>query len=81
MLIANKIDLEDQRVISSENGAKMAAKHSMEYFETSALTGEGIENLFQVICRNYMKVHPEEEKIQDTTTSTKEQTRESFRLI
>ena len=41
-LIGNKLDLVSQRVITKEVGLAKASKYKMQYFETSAKTGEGI---------------------------------------
>jgi small GTP-binding protein len=42
VLIGNKADLVDRRQISKEEAQAFAEKNRMLYFETSALTGEGI---------------------------------------
>lgn len=44
-LLANKIDL-DYREVTNENGKSHANKLSVPYFEISAKTGEGIDELF-----------------------------------
>ena len=45
VLIGNKIDLSENRVVSSEEGADFARKHDMLFFETSAKTNP--ENIVQ----------------------------------
>jgi small GTP-binding protein len=47
-IVGNKSDLQD-RVISNENGNSFAAAVSAEYFETSAKTGDAIEDLFDAV--------------------------------
>ena len=42
IIMANKIDLEEKRIISHEQGKAFAASYNMPYFETSAKTGEGL---------------------------------------
>ena len=42
IIMANKIDLKDKRVITQEQGKKIAASYNIPYFETSAKTGEGL---------------------------------------
>ena len=46
-LIGNKCDLEKERKISKERGEKLADKYDMSFFETSALSGKGINEAFQ----------------------------------
>lgn len=43
IIMANKIDLEEERVISHEQGKAFAASKKMPYFETSAKTGQGLK--------------------------------------
>ena len=47
ILVGNKSDLEDQRVISKERGENLAKENNMMFFETSALNGNGIEEAFK----------------------------------
>ena len=47
VLIGNKSDLEEKRVISRERGEELADENQMLFFETSALNGNGIEEAFQ----------------------------------
>ncbi|NHI93428.1 MAG: GTP-binding protein [Candidatus Lokiarchaeota archaeon] len=56
VLVANKIDLVDQRIISSEKGKELADSLDMEYIETSAKTGENITNAFKLIGKISLKL-------------------------
>ncbi|MCY3414850.1 MAG: GTP-binding protein [Candidatus Heimdallarchaeota archaeon] len=47
MLVANKLDLQKQRVVSTEEGEDYAKKIGAEYFEVSAATGWGVDGIFQ----------------------------------
>jgi len=49
VLVANKIDLKQQRVISTEEGQALAKKLRCYYIETSALTGENVNEAFQLL--------------------------------
>ena len=48
VLIGNKIDLEDKRQISSEEGKKFAEENNFIFQEVSAKTGDNFEKLFEV---------------------------------
>ena len=45
-LIGNKNDLEDKRQVSKEEGQQFAEENNLVFFETSALTGNNIEEIF-----------------------------------
>ena len=46
VLIGNKVDLEENRQVSYEEGSVFAEKNGMLFFETSAKTGKNIEEIF-----------------------------------
>ena len=46
VLVGNKIDLENERQVSHEEGEEFAKKNNMLFFETSALSGKNIDLLF-----------------------------------
>jgi len=54
-LVGNKIDLEEQRVISFDEGNNFAAQNGIRFTETSAKTGEGIEELFKMTVEHIVK--------------------------
>ena len=54
--MGNKIDLEN-RVISKEEGLKYAKERNIKYFETSAKTGYGINELFNEMYNDLYELH------------------------
>lgn len=58
VLVGNKSDLEDLRKVPKEDGAALAAKFNMAFFETSAKSGESVDDAFlkiadQVVVQRY----------------------------
>ena len=47
VLVGNKIDLKDNRDVSFEEGKELANKNGIIFMETSAKTGEGVEEIFK----------------------------------
>lgn len=50
VLLANKVDLTDQRQVSMEEGMAFAEQHGWTYFETSARDGRGVNEAFRQIA-------------------------------
>lgn len=55
ILVGNKIDLEDKRDVSSAEGEELAKKFGLGYIETSAKTGENIEDAFKMLALQIVK--------------------------
>ena len=53
ILVANKSDLPEQEVESRE-AEELAAQHNMEFYKTSAKTGENVETMFEDIAFKVM---------------------------
>jgi small GTP-binding protein len=52
VLLANKVDLVDERIVSREEALEFVAQNKLiDYLETSALTGENIETAFEALAR------------------------------
>lgn len=50
ILVANKTDLNAQAVISAESGTELAKREGIKFYETSAKTGNNIQNMFNEIA-------------------------------
>lgn len=50
IVVANKIDLKDSRIVSAEEGEEYARKIDSIYVESSALTGHNVEESFVKLC-------------------------------
>ncbi len=63
-LVGNKIDMNESRVISNEEGKKIADEFKIPYFETSAKSNIGVEEVFTHLVKEvdtiYMNEHKEE---------------------
>ncbi|CAM9933110.1 unnamed protein product [Discosporangium mesarthrocarpum] len=51
ILIGNKCDMEDEREVSREEGAQLAAEYGIQFFETSAKNDVNVEKGFITIAR------------------------------
>jgi GTPase SAR1 family protein len=51
MLIANKVDKTNERVVTREMGEKLANEYEVSYIETSAKTGLNVEFCFKAISQ------------------------------
>ena len=52
MILGNKCDLEESRVVTRERGQMLAAEHSIKFFETSAKSGLNVEEAFLTLARD-----------------------------
>ncbi|WP_287587035.1 GTP-binding protein, partial [Candidatus Borrarchaeum sp.] len=60
ILVGNKSDLEEARIISSKEGEKIAKEIDCPFFEASAKTGENVEFIFRTL--NNMLVEQAQKK-------------------
>eukprot|EP01083_Nonionella_stella_P042147 114037_1 len=52
MLIGNKCDLKNDRVIDAEEAQQIANQSNVQYLEVSAKTGERLDSMFQCAAKN-----------------------------
>lgn len=79
ILIGNKTDSVN-RVISKEQGERLAEKYKVKYYETSALSGENVDKVFEELAESILKTKlycDEEESISLSYNSTKNKRRKS----
>jgi len=57
LLVGNKSDLEDKRVITEEEGQLLAVQHSIDFIEASALSGENVREAFLRMARRVKLKH------------------------
>ncbi|EAR93958.1 small guanosine triphosphatase family Ras-related in brain (Rab) family protein (macronuclear) [Tetrahymena thermophila SB210] len=50
VIIATKIDMKDQRKVSTQEGEELAQKYGVKFFETSALEGTNVIEAFKCIA-------------------------------
>ena len=63
IVAGNKVDLKNRRTVSKEEAEKFCAEKELPYVETSAITGEGIQKLFDTITRSFYDAPPVNEII------------------
>ena len=68
LLVGNKIDLDEQKTVTDEEASRFAEDHNIEYVETSAKTGFGINELFFKMAQTIVdKVSSGEIKLEQET--------------
>ena len=53
VLVANKCDL--KREVTEQEGRDIAQEYGMKYIETSALSGQGVKEIFEDVCVDLVK--------------------------
>ena len=76
LLLGNKADLAEKRVIDTDEGRELAKKYDAEFYETSAKTGAGLKELIWNLTNKLMKKEGEKQSealklIQEQTANSK----------
>jgi len=61
IIVGNKIDMQEERVVSTEQGIELAKKLNVIFIEISAKTGEGVSDVFTELVRainKWRQLHP-----------------------
>ena len=57
ILVGNKTDLEEKRVISTEEGKKLAEANGLKFYEISALKITGLYEMFEDVAKEYVEIY------------------------
>ena len=57
ILVGNKTDLEEKRVISKEEGKKLAEENGLKFYEISAKTMNGLLEMFEDVAKEYVQIY------------------------
>lgn len=68
ILVGNKCDLKEKRMISEEQAREFSRKYNIEYFETSAKDSSNIQELFVDTTRTFMRSCYKDKNNQKTTS-------------
>eukprot|EP01102_Stenamoeba_stenopodia_P006335 TRINITY_DN1738_c0_g2_i1.p2 TRINITY_DN1738_c0_g2~~TRINITY_DN1738_c0_g2_i1.p2 ORF type:complete len:251 (-),score=62.28 TRINITY_DN1738_c0_g2_i1:921-1673(-) len=55
VLVGNKVDLKEKRVVTEQEAKDLAAKFGAQYLETSAKSDEGVSQIFDALLKEVVK--------------------------
>ena len=71
IIVGNKLDMEDMRDITKEDASKFAKENNYKYFETSAKTGEGVDDAFRDLVNQILEKSDKFEEERNERNSVK----------
>ena len=79
LIMANKIDLENERVITKEKGEEFAKKYNFPYYEVSAKKNIGIKEAIQKCAEDAFELYKFDRYKQNLKLEIKPQTKKNQR--
>ena len=73
ILIGNKSDLEKERQVTKKQGEEKSKKYNIDFFETSASNGDGINEAFNKLINNILKKENKNEIIEEEERKKEEE--------
>lgn len=80
LLIGNKVDLEDRRVVSFEAANELAAQWNVPFVETSAKTRDNVDTIFYELLREIKRRRQALENIQNIGKKSKSKKKKKKKL-
>lgn len=80
MVIGNKVDIEEDRVIEKETAQAYATREGMEFMETSAKDNVNVEDAFKALASQALKRQAEMQRSLDASQETMRQIERENRL-
>ena len=71
IIVGNKLDKEDERKITKENADKLSKEYNYKYFETSAKTGEGVDDAVRDLVNQILEKSDKFEEERNERNSVK----------
>ena len=71
IIVGNKLDMKDMREITKENADKLSKEYNYKYFETSAKTGEGVDDAFKDLVNQILEKSDKFEEERNERNSVK----------
>lgn len=67
MILGNKCDMEDKRMVNQERGEGIAREHGIKFYETSAKENVNVEEAFMKLTQDILRKHMAGASNDDTT--------------